>query len=74
MGLYWDNGRENGNYRDYRDYVNDSNNDVRGGLGIRGWILPPLSNSCIIIIMWLYIALNRTPYIDCYWVGAVPKF
>ena len=32
----------------------------------------PLSNSWIIIIMWLYIALNRTPNIDCYW-GAVPN-
>ena len=37
------------------------------------WILPPLSNSWIIITVWLYIALNRTPNIDCYWVGAVPK-
>ena len=38
------------------------------------WILPPLSSSWIIIrIIWLHIALNRTPYIDCYWVGAVPK-
>ena len=36
------------------------------------WILPPLSNSWIITIIWLYIALNRTPNIDCYWVGAVP--
>ena len=34
----------------------------------------PLGNSWIISIMWLYIALNRTPNIDCYWVGAVPKF
>ena len=23
-------------------------------------------------IIWLHIALNRTPNIDCYWVGAVP--
>ena len=23
--------------------------------------------------MWLYIALDGTPNIDCYWVGAVPK-
>ena len=37
------------------------------------WILPPLSNSWVILIIWLYIALNRTPNIDCYWVGAVPK-
>ena len=40
---------------------------------IIGWVLPPLSNSWIIIIIWLYIALNRTPNIDCYCVGAVPK-
>ena len=33
-----------------------------------------LSNSWIISKIWLYIALNRTPNIDCYWVGAVPKF
>ena len=38
-----------------------------------GWVLPPLSNSGIISIIWLYIALNRTPNIDRYWVGAVPK-
>ena len=38
-----------------------------------GWILPPPSNSWIIIITWLYIALNRTPNIDCHWVGAVPN-
>ena len=38
-----------------------------------GWVLPPLSNSWIIRIIWLYIALTRTPNIDCYWVGAVPK-
>ena len=37
------------------------------------WVLPPLSNSWIINIIWLCIALNRTPNIDCYWVGAVPN-
>ena len=37
------------------------------------WVLPPLSNSWIIFILRLYIALNRTPNIDCYWVGAVPR-
>ena len=57
LGLYWDNGKENGNYY----------------LGFRLSTAPPLSNSWIIIIIWLYIALNRTPNIDCYWVGAVPK-
>ena len=36
------------------------------------WVLPPLSNSWIIIVIWLYIALNRALNIDCYWVGAVP--
>ena len=38
-----------------------------------GWVLPPLSNSWIMTVIWLYIALNRTPNVDCYWVGAVPK-
>ena len=38
-----------------------------------GWILPPLSNSWIIDIIGLYIALNRTPNIDCYWVRPEPK-
>ena len=38
-----------------------------------GIVLPPLSNSWIINILWLYIALNRTPKLNCYWVGAVPK-
>ena len=37
------------------------------------WLLPTLSNSWIISIKWSYIALSRTPDIDCYWVGAVPK-
>ena len=37
-------------------------------------VLNPLSNSWIIIIIWLYIALDRTPNIDCYWGGgAVPN-
>ena len=29
----------------------------------------PLSNSWIIIMIWLYIGLKRTPNIDCYWGG-----
>ena len=34
---------------------------------------PPRS-SWIMIILWVYIALNRTPNIDCYWGGGtVPK-
>ena len=36
------------------------------------WVLPPLSNSWIITIIWLFIALTRTPNIDCYWWGQYP--
>ena len=38
------------------------------GLGMEdvGWVLPPLSNSWVMIIVWVYIALSRTPNIDCY--------
>ena len=25
------------------------------------WVLPPFSNSWMLILIWLYIALNRTP-------------
>ena len=35
-----------------------------------GTALPPLSNSRIISKIWLFIALNRTPNIDCYWGGS----
>ena len=42
------------------------------GLGFRLGTAPP-SNSWTIIIIWFYIALNRTPNIDCYWGGAVPQ-
>ena len=34
---------------------------------------PPLSNSWIMNILWLHIALNRTLNIDGYWVGAILK-
>ena len=37
------------------------------------WVLPPLSNSWIMLMISLYIALSRTPNIDWYWVEAVPK-
>ena len=49
-----------------------------GGFGFwrlrnpKSWVLPPLSNSWITLIVWLYLALNRTPNIDCYWVGQYP--
>ena len=33
----------------------------------------PPSNSWITSMIGLYIALNGTPNIDCYWVGAVPN-
>ena len=37
------------------------------------WVLPPLTNTWIIKILWLYVALYRTPHINCYWVGQYPK-
>ena len=37
------------------------------------WVVPPVSNSWIITKMWVYVALNRTHNIDCYWGGAVPN-
>ena len=36
---------------------------------VKLWVLPPLSNSWRIIIIGLYLALNRTPNIDFYWGG-----
>ena len=39
-------------------------------LNPKPWVLPPLSNSWIISIIWLYIALNRTLNRDCYWGGS----
>ena len=39
------------------------------GLGFRFGTAPPLGNSWRIIVIWLYIALTRTPNIDCYWGG-----
>ena len=38
-----------------------------------GWVLPPLCNSWIIFLLYIYTALNMTPNIHCYRVGAVPK-
>ena len=41
-----------------------------GTLNPKPWVLPPsLTNSWIIDTIWFYIALNRTPNLDCYWVG-----
>ena len=37
-----------------------------GLLNIILWILPPLSNRWILLLKWLYIAINRTPNINCY--------
>ena len=37
------------------------------------WVLPPLSNSWIMNIIWLYKALNRNPNMNCYRGGGVPK-
>ena len=45
----------------------DSGNKFR--MKYMPWLLPPLSNSWIILIIWFYIAPSRTPNIDCYWRG-----
>ena len=37
---------------------------MKGHHRVLGWVLLPLSSSWIIIIIRLYIALNRTPDID----------
>ena len=51
--------------------------DRRGGtrLGIAtGTVAPTMGPEPEgVPLVWLYIALNRTPNIDCYWVGAVPN-
>ena len=39
-------------------------------LGLKVGYCPPLTNSWIITIMWLCIALTRTPDIDCFWGGS----
>ena len=38
------------------------------------WILPPLSDSGKISIIWLHIALSRAPTIDCHWGGQYPTY
>ena len=37
------------------------------------WVQPPLCDSWIMFKIYLYKAPNKTPSIDCYWVGAVPN-
>ena len=44
------------------------------GLRFKVGYCPPQQQLDKEFIIGLYIALNRTPNIDCYWVGAVPKF
>ena len=47
---------------------------VQGMLLLRiTWIRPPLSNSWVIFIIWIYGALNSSPNTDCYCMGAVPN-
>ena len=53
--------------------LSPTSNKMRNALSPKPWVLPPLRNSWRISIIWLYIALTRTPNIDCYWVGAVPN-
>ena len=45
----------------------------QGRYNPKPWVLPCLINSWIIIMIGLYIALNMTPNVDCYWEGAVPN-
>ena len=43
---------------------------------LTGWVLPHLSNSWKIVIIWSYASLHGTPNLDYYgggWGGAVPK-
>ena len=42
-------------------------------LDAKAWVLPRLCNSRILFVLYLYIALNTIPSIDCYRVGAVPN-
>ena len=51
-----------------------SRSSTYSGLEGLGWVLRPPSNSWIIIVIGLYIALNRTPNIDCYLGGQYPRF
>ena len=45
----------------------------RAGRGLGGRRRSWEGGAGIIIIIWLYITLNRTLNINCYWVGAVPN-
>ena len=47
----------------------NASKNSRNNANPKPWVLPPLSNTWIIIKIWLYIALNRTHSIDCYWGG-----
>ena len=42
-----------------------------GGTQNRPWVLPPLSNSWITVLVELCPALILAPTIDCFWVGAI---
>ena len=69
MGLYRDSYKGPA----LHSWLSKGQSRVEGFSVIKVWVLPPFSNSWIIIIAGLFIALNRTPNIECYWVGAVPK-
>ena len=55
--------------------ISNSNNISKHNCNCKPSVLPPLTNSWIIVIICLYIALNRTPNINCYLGGggAVPN-
>ena len=60
----------------YWDYIGimEKKMETVGIMVVVFWVLPPLSNSWIISTIWLYIALNGTPNIDCYWWGQYPNY
>ena len=43
------------------------------GVFLKGSERPEAGQPRRILIIGLHIALNRTPNLDCYWEGAVPK-
>ena len=81
LGLHWDNGKYNGKY--YNGVIQRYWEITwqllfrLEGLGSRRQVCvgycPPSVAVGYLFIIWVYIALNRAPHIDCYWVGAVPK-
>ena len=69
-----------GGFKDLLREVGCTRVKVRVELGCQGsrfrfrvGYCQPLSNTWIISRIWLYVALNRTPNMDCYWGGQYPS-